>query len=176
MRTHCQELADREAPEERRLLSRVADLGEKDGSVAPRRKAEHGNAAGAGVCNPHRQLQEGRFARAVWPNESHDAAGGHIQREVFEGPTAPVAPAQAAGLEHIHEATNPSAACCRIVSANSASMPSVSRPAALAWLSHRNNNRRSAAWSCGEGPRSSLATKTPVPGRLARRPCISRCR
>ena len=143
------------------VLGHEADLDEQPGVAGW--LVEHPDAAGGGRQQPDGQVQQGGLAGAVGADQGGDAAPGDGQVALLQGPGAPVALAEPAGLQGRAHAM-PSWNDDRSVVSTRATTSSWPIPAACARPSQASSSRRSAAWLASAAAR--LHPKVPSPGRL----------
>ena len=98
VRAEAQVVLDGEPRVEGRFLRDEADAGEL-GGVACGLIAEHLDRAGTWREQPGGEIEQCGLARAVRADETDDMATGDAQRAVLERPAAPIALAEALGLE-----------------------------------------------------------------------------
>jgi hypothetical protein len=94
---HGEVLGDAEVAVQGGVLGDEADLGEQPGAAG--RLVEHPDAAGGGGQQANGQMEQGGLAGAVGADQGGDATPWDGQVAVAQGPGAPVALAEPAGLQ-----------------------------------------------------------------------------
>src|SRR5215472_8125959 len=168
-----------EAPVQRDLLGKEADVGEK-GRVLAGPAAEHRDLATGRPGQPGEQPQQRCLSGAVRADQRRYPAFGNGDGGLCEGGDLAVMLRQPARLDRGrvaagHHAVSSSAAA-RNVTRNSDSIDSSSSPASRALRTHCVRVRASRECVPGGGPDGRPTTKVPSPARGSTRPSRSRSR